>query len=160
MAWATLWRWWMAPDKHNTRMRRSGRPRRPEAGARTSGSTLAERMTVQDFICTDEPNIDDLAGRMKLADLTGRAFNPSRWMLDSSALYTLDQLLQTALPVLNIFLRVIDNFLDLFISSAELISNVFLQVVELINSFLRESPNISTGLSTGFGCKYQRDKCA
>ncbi|PYS13600.1 MAG: hypothetical protein DMG17_18500 [Acidobacteria bacterium] len=46
----------VAPDKHNTRMRRSGRPRPPEAGARTNGSTLAERMTVQDFIFTDDPN--------------------------------------------------------------------------------------------------------
>src|SRR5262249_60974727 len=56
----------------------------------------------------------------------------------SSALNGLDQLLQAALPVLNIFLHVIDNFQDLFISAVDLLSNVVLKVVELINSFFRE----------------------
>ena len=72
----------------------------------------------------------------------------------------LDQLLQSPLPVLNMFFHAIDNFHNLFVSAADLISNVLLQVVELIDSFLRESPNTFTGLSTGFRRKHERDERA
>ena len=73
--------------------------------------------------------------------------------LPSITLSGVDHLLQFTSTFFDVFLHIVEDFHHLFVTVADLFPKVILQIVELSDGFLRESPNILARLGTGLGRK-------
>src|SRR5437867_5995103 len=88
------------------------------------------------------------AGRARRSQRRGRGFES---LTVHQPLRRPDHLLQLVSAFLDVFLCVTEDFHHLLVPIADLLPKVILQVIELMDCFLREPPNLLAGFNAGLG---------